>query len=95
MPLFYFHLWSKDDYIADPKGSEHVDLDAARREAIVGARCILSGDIKAGLLDLDQRFELHDEHGRHLMTIPFAHAVNLSQAGSGALSLVTARSGGD
>jgi hypothetical protein len=77
MPLFYFHLWCGGTYIADREGAEYPDICAARIEALKGARCILSGDIRSGLFNLDQRFEITDPAGSHLLDVPFSEAVEI------------------
>jgi hypothetical protein len=87
MPLFYFHLWSHQQYIVDPEGSEHGNVDAARTEALFAARSIMSEEIKSGRFDLDQKFELHDDRGHHLLTIPFAHALETVEPGAVASSI--------
>ena len=80
MPLFYCHLRSSGEYVVDREGSEFPDLDSAYAEAISGARCILSGDIRAGRLDLTHCFELLNEAGEHLLTVRFAEAVDQTRA---------------
>ena len=78
MPLFYIHHWCGDEHIPDPAGCDYADLDAARREAIRGARCIMSAEVKCGELRLDQHLELCDESGERLMNLDFADALAIS-----------------
>ena len=94
MPLFYFHLSCDDQYIPDLEGCEHADLEAARTEALAGARCMLSTDVKDGRLNLNQRFELHDADGHFLLAIPFSEAVEITQPGIAARSVATRLSSG-
>jgi hypothetical protein len=75
--VYYFHHWQGEVFIEDLEGVACVSLDAARNRAIDGARDILSGDIKDGRMDLNQRVELFDNTGRLCLTIPFREAVDI------------------
>ncbi len=48
MPRFFFHARDGDQRIDDPEGTDLPDLDAARAEAVVGAREIAAERIKRG-----------------------------------------------
>ena len=77
MPLYYFHVRSDGVEILDPEGSTYPDLDSARREAVAGARSILSEEIKGGRLAIDERLDIEDEEGRVLLSIAFAEVLIL------------------
>ncbi|MEA1015663.1 hypothetical protein SH591_13050 [Sphingomonas sp. LY54] len=77
MPRFYFHIRSDDVEILDDEGSEFPDLDAAWREAIDGARGILSQEVLKGSLPLHERIDIADEAGGVLRTVPFTDVVEI------------------
>jgi hypothetical protein len=72
MSLFYFHLRSGADLIADQEGSEWPDLESARREASVAARHILAEAIKFSAENIPEAFVITDGEGREVATLPFA-----------------------
>jgi hypothetical protein len=61
----------------DVQGRELADIDAARREAIKGARSILSYEVLQGLIDLTGRIDVADPDGRVLFSMPFLDTVRL------------------
>lgn len=75
MPRFYFNVHGAFGSTPDDQGRELRDLEIARREAVKGARSILSAEIKEGRLDLESRIEVADETGRVLLMIPFRDVV--------------------
>ena len=78
MPRFYFHIRDGETLIEDPDGSELPDLEAARVEALEGARTILAEKVKAGAVVDGQRFEIVDESGAVRATLPFRAAIRLA-----------------
>lgn len=80
MPLFYLHIRDGEALIADPDGSDLPDLDAARAEALAGAREILAGKLKLGEVLDGQRIEIADAAGEVLATVPFKDAIRLARA---------------
>lgn len=72
MARFYFHLRDGDELVKDPEGSDLPDVDAAKREALLAARDILSDAIKAGKSKVPEAFVIADEAGRAVETIPLA-----------------------
>ena len=78
---FYFHHRTSAGLIRDPDGSDLPNLDAARAEAEVAARHLWAEAILAGR-DLEvERFEITDETGRPLLTLPFREALPPSLRG--------------
>ena len=71
MPRFFMHNREAERLIEDPDGSDLPDLDAAREEAAVAAREIAAERLRAGEPLDARRFEIHDEAGRLLATVPF------------------------
>jgi hypothetical protein len=81
MPVFYFHIRSHDGLFLDEEGSEHASLAAAGLEAIRGARSLISAEVEAGHVRLDQSIELFDEEGQHRSTVRFEDAFRITRAG--------------
>ena len=77
MPLYYFHVRGDGIEILDPEGCECPDVQAAHREALAGARSILSEELKDGRLAVDERIDIEDEQGRLLCSVKFGEAIAL------------------
>jgi hypothetical protein len=61
----------------DPDGSNHSDLDAARTEAIDGARQIISQAVLSGSpLGMQRSFQIDNADGETLLNVPFTDAIN-------------------
>jgi hypothetical protein len=71
MPTFFFHLREDGDLIEDPEGSDLPDLEAARTEAAMAACDMVAERLKAGGPPYTGEFEVRDEAGRLLATVPF------------------------
>ena len=77
LPRFYLSL-RDGEYLQDQEGQEFADLDAARDTAMRGAREIMAEDIKRGVLSLNDRVEITDEHGDQVAVVAFRDAVRIS-----------------
>ena len=74
MPRFFFHVY--DDVVArDEEGVELADSDAARTEAVRGARSLACEQVLSGRLDLSHRVEVEDDTGAHVATIEFRDVI--------------------
>ena len=71
MPRFFLHIREAERLVEDPDGSDLPDLDAARAEAAAAAREIAAERLRAGKGLDARRFEIRDEAGRLLATVPF------------------------
>ena len=80
MPVFHLHIVTPSELIQDEEGFMFPDLEAARREAIRGARAPLSAEVLSGEMDLRQQISIHDEAGRHLSTVRFEDVVRVTPA---------------
>jgi hypothetical protein len=79
MPRYYLHIRDEEGrLVEDPDGSELPDLEAARAEALTGARAVLAEKVRAGELIGDQRFEITDEAGTVLTIIPMKDVLRLT-----------------
>ena len=77
MARFYLHIRTPTEFIEDEEGCEYADYSNAFVEAVRGARSLMTGEVAAGSLCLDQSIEIHDSDGQHLMSVPFSEAVKL------------------
>jgi plasmid stability protein len=72
MARFYFLLQEADKLYTDPEGADLPDVSAARQEAVLAARDILSNAIKTGRAKVPEAFVIADEAGRKLDVVPLA-----------------------
>jgi hypothetical protein len=90
MPRFHLHIRTGREIIEDEEGIEVADYTTAIVEAVRGARCLMTGEVAAGALCLDQSIEIHDAAGQHLTTVPFTEALKLVAAPKKADEIETA-----
>lgn len=74
---YYFHVRDGDRLLEDPDGSDLPNLDAAREEALAGARLLLSEKLQRGEVIDGQRFEITDASGEVLEIVPFKAVLRL------------------
>ena len=70
MPRFFLHLKSGDALIEDIEGSELPNPEAARKQALWGAREMLADTIRGGDDLRVEAFVIVDEQGRQLVSVP-------------------------
>jgi hypothetical protein len=75
MSLHFFHVKDGVDLIEDHTGSDLPDLEAAREEALEGAREMLADGILSGRNRMRQRFEIRDAAGTTVLIVPFSDAM--------------------
>lgn len=78
MTRFFFHVRDDKTYIKDAEGQELPDLDAARDEATVAARQLLSEALLQGNALIDRQFEIADAQGIVCAVIPFRDVVRFT-----------------
>jgi hypothetical protein len=61
---------SKTKLLEDPEGTHLPDVEAAKQEAILAARDILSNAIRAGKEKVPEAFVIVDDAGQAVATIP-------------------------
>jgi hypothetical protein len=76
MPRFHFHVINDID-APDEEGEELDNLSAANLKAIDYARDLASAAVRQGRLDLKHRIDVEDEHGKVLLTVTFADAIDV------------------
>jgi hypothetical protein len=77
MPLYFFHIKEENGLLYDPEGSYLPDIEAARAEAIEGARQLISAAVLNGEpMGLGREMQVHDENGRPLLSVRFSDVIN-------------------
>jgi hypothetical protein len=74
MPRFRFHVRDSDGLLEDLRGAGFPDFDAARADTVAASREVLAERIKAGLPLGGLQFEICDEAGRLVATVPIRDA---------------------
>ena len=75
VPRYFLHVREAGDLVEDPDGTDFPDEAAVRKEAIEAAREIMAEHIRKGLDVSSWSFEVVDEDGRLIMSVPFSEAV--------------------
>ena len=76
MPRFYFNVY--DDVVAtDEEGVTLPNLDAARRQALAGARALMAEQVTHGYLVRTHWIDVLDEAGTVVLHLPFADAIDV------------------
>ncbi|WP_414694092.1 DUF6894 family protein [Phenylobacterium sp.] len=71
MPLYHLHIRDAQGTARDDEGVEFADLEAARKEALNGARSLMAADLLKGALDPRGYIEIADESGRTVDVVRF------------------------
>ncbi len=83
MPTFYFHVCDGSTFAEADEGIELADVEAARRQAVLGLRDILAGDVCRGEMNLAAFVEVEDENRQLLFTVTVEDAVQVkNEAGT-------------
>ena len=78
MPMYFFNLRRQGEVFPDPEGQEFPDMNAARTEAIEGARDLATDRVRSGEpINLAYCFEITDEAGQLQATIEFSEALDI------------------
>ncbi|RFZ83824.1 hypothetical protein D0Y60_20895 [Shinella sp. WSJ-2] len=78
MPRFYFHIRDGDVHEIDPDGLEFASLEDAVVDARKAAREMLAEKLIANEHIDGQRFEIADETGNVVETVPFKSVLRLN-----------------
>jgi hypothetical protein len=79
MPRYFLHIRNNQGDIEDSEGLVLADLEAARREAVAGARSILCEEVMIGQLHLDERIDIENERRELLLSVHFRDVVQISE----------------
>ena len=75
MPRYFLDVVN-GDAIEDPDGADFADLEAAREEATLSARDLVSQDLKEGRpLGLKRRIDIRNETGKVVGSVSFSDAM--------------------
>ena len=78
MPRYFFDIC--DDIVStDEDGLDLADEDAARAEALRGARDLICEQVRNGRINLGHRIEVLDEARRPVLTLTFGAAVEIER----------------
>lgn len=77
MARYHLHVHCDDRVAEDEDGIECFNLEAAREEALKGARSILADDMMRGQIDLRGRIDIADDTDSVVETIRFEDAVKI------------------
>lgn len=77
MQRFFLHVRIDGALCEDLDGQLFPSLEAARTEAVLAAREIMSDWIRCGTPLCDGRIEIVDDAGRLLLSLSFAEAISL------------------
>ena len=79
MPLYFFnvrHRPGSAGLAVDPEGEELADVNAARERALSQARAMIARERHTFIRDwMDCSFEITDEDGQPVLTVPFSDTV--------------------
>ena len=75
MPTFFLNVRDGDYLTRDVEGTEFADLEAARAEALAAARDVLGDEMKNDQVQDTRQYEITDEAGQVLATIPLMDAL--------------------
>jgi hypothetical protein len=82
MPKYYVHQIHKGECIPDLEGADFPDVAALREEVIIAARQIMANRLMKGEVLDHSRFEVSDEMGKLVLTLPFGDAIPKSKEGA-------------
>lgn len=77
MPRFFFNVHDGDEIIRDHEGVDVPALDDAIEEARQAARDLLAERVKHGAAIDSQAFEVLDDKGKAVLTLPFRSVLQL------------------
>lgn len=80
VPRYYFHVCDGSGFAEDEEGRELPNAEAARQEALKGARDIMAEEIRNGTLGLSSFIEVEDEHHTLLFTVAFEDVLSIDRS---------------
>jgi two-component system, response regulator PdtaR len=76
MQHYFLHIRNGHVNVDDPEGADFADLASARAEAIESARQLISQCVLAGTpMGLQRVFEIVDDDGQTVASVPFSEAI--------------------
>jgi hypothetical protein len=81
MQLYFLNIRDGSDLTSDPEGSSLPTIEAARNLAIECARQMMGEAVRHGSrIGLERTFEIQNDAGKLLLTVPFRDAINFDAA---------------
>jgi hypothetical protein len=75
--VYFMHLRNGTDELLDPEGKDFASIALLKSAVLAGARDLMAGDIKHGIVDLRYRIDAEDADGAIVYSLDFAHALNI------------------
>ena len=76
MPRFFFNVY--DDLIVnDEEGAVLPNLEAARLQALIGARDLMCEQVRHGYIVLSHWIDVIDDEGTLVLHLPFRDAIDI------------------
>ena len=85
MARYHFNIRNGHGFTIDDEGLDLASHEAARVEAIKGARSLLRAEVLDGTLDLNGQIEITDERHGAVMTVHFVDALKVNPVEQSAL----------
>ena len=76
MPRYFFNIYD-DVVVKDDEGMELPNLEAARLQALNGARDLIATQVRHGYMERSHWLEVEDAAGEVLLNLTFAEAVEI------------------
>ena len=77
MPKYFFHIKSEGSFIEHLEGVELAGDKEAFDEAADAAREILAERVRRGEIVDGEQFDVHDDDGTKLFSLPFRHVLRI------------------
>ena len=78
MPRYFFNVY--DDIVAiDPEGVELPSVEAARLNAVHGARELIADQVRHGYIMLSHWIDVVDDKGEAVLTVAFRDAIEVRE----------------
>ncbi len=77
MAKYFLHLRDGVDETLDIEGTEYADIEGVRTPPLLGARDLMAGDIRDGVIDLRCRIDAENEQGELICSLPFERAIEI------------------
>lgn len=77
MPKYYFHIRNGDELEVDGTGADFASLELAVSDAKLAAREMISELLMTGEILNGQQFEITDNRGEVVATVPFQSVLRL------------------
>lgn len=77
MAKYFLHLRDWIGETLDTEGVDYADIEGVRKALLLGARDVMAGDIRDGIIDLRCRIDAENERGELVCSLPFERAIEI------------------